>query len=172
MPGFSAPWPACLMPPDRERPLEFVWTLLGIIAFVLFLVSLFQEAEGAELEILLGSHHVFEDDFRCNGERRDFNETNPGAILHYNGLLVGRYRNSQADCDGLDYSNLLGFEFDLGEAGPVQFTASGGIADGYEDDDDGWGEYRAFASVNGRWRFVKVRYGYKVVAFSLVFDIY
>ena len=159
---------------------------LDLFAIVLiFLAEAFlSHAEAAgdfSVGVLLGSHHVASDGFVCDGARRDFNETNPGVYLRYKNLFVGRYENSYSGCAGVwkssglymapKYSTVIGAEADLGELGPVEFSVTGALADGYPDDGDAFGEYRPWASINAKVGIFKVFYSYKVVAFGLQVDL-
>lgn len=146
-----------------------------IIALAAAIFTIHQQAKGEEGDwsatILLGSHHT-SDNYTCNGQDRDYNESNPGLLIGYKWFFVGRFENSHSGCDDYKYSNVVGAEAPLGQLGFVQFSVTAGIADGYPEDYDsgssrGFGEYMPWASINGRVGPVKIFYGYKVIALGL-----
>ena len=96
----------------------------------------------------------------------NYNDNNMGLIAGYKWLRVGRYKNSY-----YEHSNLIALEAPIWEWKSVKFSFSGGIADGYPDDNlAGWGEYMPFSSINAQWGYLKVMYAYKVAGIGLQVD--
>ena len=135
-------------------------------AFILLLLLCSPVSAQFSIGTLLGSNHPGDDGFECFGVARDYNETQMGVFVQYRGWLVGRYENSYSGCDGLEYSNLIGYESTIGRLGSVEFSATAALVDGYPVDPE-FGEYRAWATINARWKIFKVYYGYKVVGYGL-----
>ena len=143
--------------------------LIAFIAIVLFTVHHQVRAGDWSVGYMAASWHM-EDDYRCEDERRDFNESNNGLYIKYKALIIGRYDNSQSGCDGAKYSNFVGLEAPLWSVGPVDFSIMGAIADGDPDDGDGFGEHKPVATLNAQWSVVKIFYGVKVAAIGLQWD--
>jgi len=103
----------------------------------LILTCIWTQAKAGDwsVGVLLGSNHPYSDGTRCDGVHRDYVEDNLGVFVRYKYLLVGRYENSYGNCNGFDYSNLLGVEAPLGQLGPVEFSVMAAIADGYPEFD-------------------------------------
>jgi hypothetical protein len=143
--------------------------LIVFLAIILFTIH---EARAGDWNatVLLASSHPFSDTFECNGVDRDYNESNPGLIIGYKNFILGRYENSESGCGDIEYSNLIGADANLGELGPVQFSVTAGLSDGYQDEGGSFGEYKAWASVNAQLGPVKIYYGYRVIALGLTFN--
>lgn len=153
---------------STESRLTAAWAMIGVASLIVILVSLFKPAQAGDwaATALVSSWHD-SGGFTCRGVERDWNERNPGLLVRYKILLVGRYENSHADCAGVSYSNVFGLELPIGRVGPFDLTATTAVADGYLDENSNWGEYRPWASVNIRMGVFKVMYAYKVAAFGL-----
>lgn len=143
-----------------------------VLLAVLILTCIWTQAKASDLSmgVLLGSNHPYSDGARCDGVLRDYVEDNLGAFVRYKYLLVGRYENSYGNCDGTKYSNWLGFEAPLGQLGPVVFSVTAAIADGYPEPNfvDG---YLPWGSINGKIGPFKVFYSYKVIAFGMEINL-
>lgn len=147
---------------------------LALALLLWLLIFMVWDESGAgdwSVQIPITSWHK-SDGFECNGVQRNYNDSNLGLIVGYKWLRVGRYENSYSGCaDEIKYSNLLALEAPLGEWQSIKFSFTGGLADGYrEDNPDGFGEYRPFASVNAQWGVLKVMYGYEVAGAGLQLD--
>lgn len=138
--------------------------LLLILTFAVF------DAKAEAVGLMIGSYHPFSDGFRCLGEDVDYNESNPGFYIRSHGVLFGAYTNSHDNCSEADTSYMLGYEHQLGRAWAINWSVAGMIASGYTDFDDGWGEYRAGASLNAKAGPVKLWYGYRVIALSIEYE--
>lgn len=147
----------------RGQLRESFLVIIGIIA-------LFSPVSGVSgdlsVGLFLGSHHK-QDAFWCGEARRLYNEDNPGLYIVFpNGLVIGRYENSESGCDGAKYSTLLGYETRLND----YWSVTAGIADGYTDDND-FNGYLPLASINLEVGIFKIWYGYTVAGFGLEFDL-
>jgi hypothetical protein len=120
------------------------------------------------------SYHPHKRTFECDGVQNAYNETNPGIFVRYKYLLAGRYENSMSGCKGAKWSSFIGIEKDLGNTGPVIWSVTAAIADGYPEfrfpnERYDLGEYKVGGSVNARVGFFKIYYGYKVVVMAVEF---
>lgn len=156
----------------NERPYIIAWIAIAVLSLGL-IVGLFLPAQASDWKVglLLASDHM-DDGYTCDGERRSLNEDNRGLYVVYKGFMVGRFENSYSGCRDLKYSNMLAYEYMLGSHKALDFSITAGIADGYQDFEDGFEEYRAWASVNMKWNLFrntgpKMFYAYRVAAYSL-----
>jgi hypothetical protein len=162
--------------PRNEEVYIQAWLATGICSLIVILVTLFGEAEAGDLKLglMLASDHL-DGTYDCDGEDRSVNESNPGLYAIYKGVLVGRYENSHSGC-GVKYSNLVGYQFELGRYRNLEFSVTAAVADGYRDFDDDKGQYRSWASINMKWNLFgkggpKMFYAYYVAAYSLEGEI-
>lgn len=147
---------------------------LDILTWLLVLLAcLASDAAASDLKLglMFASQHI-DDGFTCDGIERDFEETNPGIYVIYHGFMVGRYENSYSGCQDLEYSNMIGYQFELGSYRDLEFSVTAALTDGYNDFEDGWDEYRAWASINMKWNLFgrvgpKMFYAYNVAAYSI-----
>jgi hypothetical protein len=93
-------------------------------------------------------------------------------MFRYKYLILARFENSYTGCWlDIKYSNMVGVEAPLGTTGPIEWSATAAIADGYPEFESDFGEYRAWGSVNAQIGLFKMHYGYNVIAFGLEWDI-
>jgi hypothetical protein len=159
----------------NEEPYIATWVAVGIVSLIFILVLLFGPVKAGDLKLglMLASDHR-DQTYGCeDGYEREerINETNPGLYVIYKGVLLGRYENSYSGC-GVKYSNLLGYQYELGSYRNLEFSVTAALADGYRDLDDARGEYRGWASINMKWNLFgkagpKMFYAYYVSAYAL-----
>lgn len=151
------------------RKLDILTILLVLLALIVTPAA--QAEEHFSVGTLSSSYHIKERTFDCDGVDRQWNEDNNGVYVQYKGFIYGRYENSYSGCNGLKYSNLIGYEFELGEWWEVEFSGTAALADGYPGKDQNidheMGEYRVSATINAKWKFLKIYYGYAVIAAGL-----
>jgi len=150
------------------------WILRLVLVVLISLTASKATASDWHLGILTNSYHPLSDTFNCNGVETDYNETNPGIFVRYKYLLVGRFENSMSGCDGAKWSNLLGVEADLGATGPIHWSVTAALTDGYpefENPVDDFGEYKVWGSINARVGILKINYSYLAIAFGLEFPL-
>jgi len=163
----------------NEEPYIAAWVVVGMSSLILILILLFGEAEAGDLKLglMLSSDHL-DQTYNCaDGYEREerINETNPGLYVIYKNVLLGRYENSYSGC-GVKYSNLLGYQYELGSYRNLEFSVTAALADGYRDLDDTRGEYRGWASISMKWNLFgktgpRMFYSYYVAAYAIEVEL-
>ena len=147
----------------------------GLICWIIIIfgISQCEASEDFSVGLLLSSIHPLKDDYDCFGTQRDLNEENEGIMFRYKYLIVARYENSFAGCAGTRFSNLIGVEAPLGDTGPVKWSVTAALADGYTDFGGGFGKTktRPWASINAQIGLFKVHYAYEAIGFGLEWDL-
>ena len=149
---------------------------LWLFVFGLIFGSAELKAEHSESDIRVGlllySNHPFAD------EDYDHNEEHEGIYFSYNGWLLGTYTNSYDK-----QSTLIGYETQLGKWHDIEFSVLAALADNYPEKGEDIGQdrtkgpgtlnggYQPWASLNIKYKWLKVWYGYVAVGAGLEWQL-